>query len=105
MWDESWGAKARCLASGPDALFVQGAAQHDAKRVCYGCPVRTECLAEALDGEIEFGVWGGLTERERRALIRRRPNVTSWRNLLEAARLEHATESGRAESTLAIRAS
>ena len=90
MWDESWGARARCRGSSPDALFVQGAAQHDAKRVCYGCPVRTECLAEALDGKIEFGVWGGMTERERRLLIRRRPNVTSWRTLLETARVEHA---------------
>ena len=44
-----------------------------------GCPVRTECLADALDNRIEFGVWGGMTERERRALLRRRPNVSSWR--------------------------
>ena len=90
MWDESWAERARCRSSSPDALFVQGAAQHDAKRVCYGCPVRTECLAEALDGKIEFGVWGGLTERERRVLIRRRPNIVSWRALLETARTEHA---------------
>jgi WhiB family redox-sensing transcriptional regulator len=50
-----------------------------------GCQVRTECLADALDNGVEFGVWGGMTERERRALLRRRPNVTSWRLLLEAA--------------------
>ena len=90
MWDENWGERARCRSTSPDALFVQGALQHEAKRVCYGCPVRTECLAEALDGQIEFGVWGGLTERERRAVIRRRPNVTSWRVLLETAREDHA---------------
>jgi WhiB family transcriptional regulator, redox-sensing transcriptional regulator len=48
--------------------------------------VRTECLADALDNGIEFGVWGGMTERERRALLRRRPDVTSWRELLERAR-------------------
>jgi WhiB family redox-sensing transcriptional regulator len=35
---------------------------------------------------MEFGVWGGMTERERRALLRRRPDVTSWRELLDAAR-------------------
>ena len=64
MWDESWGERALCRGSDPDALFVQGAKQHEAKRVCHGCPVRTECLAEALDGRIEFGVWGGLTERD-----------------------------------------
>jgi WhiB family redox-sensing transcriptional regulator len=58
--------------------------------VCKACPVRTECLSEALDNEIEWGVWGGMTERERRALLRRRPNVTSWRRLLEAAQADHA---------------
>jgi WhiB family redox-sensing transcriptional regulator len=53
------------------------------------CPVRTECLADALDNRIEFGVWGGMTERERRALLRRRPGVGSWSRLLETARDEH----------------
>ncbi|MBG6139371.1 hypothetical protein IW245_005565 [Longispora fulva] len=38
-----------------------------------------------MDNKIEFGVWGGMTERERRALIRRHPQVTSWRRLFEAA--------------------
>jgi WhiB family redox-sensing transcriptional regulator len=90
MWDDTWGERARCRSSDPDALFVQGALQHEAKRLCRACPVRTECLAEALDGRIEFGVWGGMTERERRALLRRRPNVVSWRDLLETARDEHA---------------
>lgn len=46
-------------------------------------------IAHALDQRIEFGVWGGMTERERRALLRRRPTVTSWRRLLETAREEH----------------
>lgn len=87
-WANDWPARAACRASDPDALFVQGAAQNRAKAVCLGCPVRTECLADALDNRIEFGVWGGMTERERRALLRRRPNVTSWRGLLEAARAE-----------------
>jgi WhiB family redox-sensing transcriptional regulator len=41
-----------------------------------------------LDNRVEFGVWGGMTERERRALLRRRPNVTSWRRLLEAAMVD-----------------
>jgi WhiB family redox-sensing transcriptional regulator len=50
--------------------------------------VRTECLADSLDNRVEFGVWGGMTERERRALLRRRPNVTSWRRLLEAAMID-----------------
>ncbi len=88
-WIEDWAAVAACQASRPDELFVRGAEQHRAKQVCLGCPVRTECLAEALDNGIEWGVWGGMTERERRALLRRRPNVRSWRRLLEAAQAEH----------------
>jgi WhiB family redox-sensing transcriptional regulator len=86
---QEWAAQAACKSADPDALFVQGAAQNRAKAVCLGCPVRTECLADALDHRIEFGVWGGMTERERRALLKRRPNVQSWRRLLEAARDEH----------------
>jgi WhiB family redox-sensing transcriptional regulator len=81
-----WASQGACRSSDPDALFVQGAAQNRAKMVCLGCPVRTECLADALDHRIEFGVWGGMTERERRALLRKRPDVDSWRDLLEAAR-------------------
>jgi WhiB family redox-sensing transcriptional regulator len=42
-------------------------------------------LAEALDNRIEWGVWGGMTERERRALLRRRPNVKTWRAILQPA--------------------
>jgi len=89
MWDTDWTSRARCRGTQPDELFVQGAAQNRAKAVCLGCPVRTECLADALDHGVEFGVWGGMTERERRALLRRRPNVTSWRTLLETARDDH----------------
>lgn len=84
-----WASRGACRETDPDSLFVQGAAQNRAKTVCMSCPVRTECLADALDNRIEFGVWGGMTERERRALLRRRPNVRSWRRLLETARDEH----------------
>lgn len=80
-WVADWSAQAACRTTDPDELFVQGAAQNRAKAVCTGCPVRTECLADALDNRVEFGVWGGMTERERRALLRRRPTVTSWRRL------------------------
>lgn len=83
-----WTTRAACRGTDPDALFVAGAAQNRAKAVCVGCPVRTECLADALDNRIEFGVWGGMTERERRALLRRRPEVTSWSLLLATARRE-----------------
>ncbi len=89
-WNEEWTAVASCKQASPDELFVRGAEQHKAKLVCAACPVRAECLAEALDNRIEWGVWGGMTERERRAVLRRRPNVTSWRALFEAAKDAHA---------------
>lgn len=88
-WTTDWTTAAACRGSDPDSLFVQGAAQNRAKAICMGCPVRTECLADSLDNRIEFGVWGGMTERERRALLRRRPQVSSWRRLLETARQEY----------------
>ncbi len=91
MWVEDWFQSAACRQGQPDDLFVRGAEQNKAKQVCSGCPVRTECLAEALDNQIEWGVWGGLTERERRALLRRRPN-THWRGVLEAAREQYTVE-------------
>ena len=100
-WIEDWTAKAACRQVTPDTLFVQGAAQNRAKTLCFGCVVRTECLADALDNGVEFGVWGGMTERERRALLRRRPEVTSWRRLLEAARAEFETTQGSTGNTAA----
>ena len=81
MWDENWSQKAACLGRS-DELFVKGAEQNRAKLMCNSCPVRPSCLAEALDNKIEWGVWGGMTERERRALLRRKPEVRQWRELL-----------------------
>jgi WhiB family redox-sensing transcriptional regulator len=89
-----WTTKALCQEGDPDALFVQGAEQNNAKKVCRGCPVRLECLADALDNRIEFGVWGGMTERERRALLRRHADVRSWRAVFEVA-LEEEQRSAR----------
>ena len=99
MWNDDWATKALCNQARPDVLFVRGAAQNRAKQLCAGCPVRTECLAEALDNQIEWGVWGGMTERERRALLRRKPS-TSWRNVLEeTAQADHAAGLGAAVET------
>ncbi|MER7680285.1 WhiB family transcriptional regulator [Streptomyces sp. NPDC096934] len=89
-----WRENAACGSSDADDLFADSARQRQAKAVCAGCPVRTECLAEALDERIEFGVWGGLTERDRRALLRRRPNVVSWLAVLETAQGRRATPAG-----------
>jgi WhiB family redox-sensing transcriptional regulator len=86
-WVEQWALQGACIDAEPDALFVRGAAQQQAKQVCMSCPVIAECLADALDNHTEFGVWGGMTERERRALLKHRPGVTSWRSLFEADRM------------------
>jgi WhiB family transcriptional regulator, redox-sensing transcriptional regulator len=86
-WVKGWSQHAVCTKTKPDALFVKGAAQQAAKHLCTRCPVIAECLADSLDNRTEFGVWGGMTERQRRALLKRRPQVVSWRALFEAARL------------------
>ncbi|OEJ23064.1 WhiB family transcriptional regulator [Streptomyces agglomeratus] len=84
-----WIEGAACRSSDKEDLFADAARQNSARTVCFGCPVRIACLIEALDNRIEFGVWGGMTERERRALLRRRPHVTSWRQVLQAAQAAH----------------
>ena len=88
---DGWASVAKCRGGDPDALFVRGAAQQSAKQVCQGCPVVAECLADALDSRIEFGVWGGKTERERRALLRQNPSVASWWNLFAEGRARQAS--------------
>lgn len=74
----AWVAKAACRNVDPDELFVRGAAQRTAAVICRHCPVVLECAADALDNRVEFGVWGGMTERQRRALLKAHPEVTSW---------------------------
>lgn len=88
---EDWAPLAACGTAEPDALFVQGAAQQQAKQICLRCPVVAECLADALDNRTEFGVWGGRTERERRAMLRRHPDVTSWRAVFERGLSDRAS--------------
>jgi WhiB family transcriptional regulator, redox-sensing transcriptional regulator len=89
MAETDWVVRGTCRTADPDELFVEGTAQNQAKAICSGCEVRTECLAFALDNRIEHGVWGGMTERERRSVLRRWPAVVSWRSRLEAARAEY----------------
>ena len=90
--DSGWTVRAVCSGADPDALFVTGAAQRDAAKICQACPVRLECLADALDNQIEYGVWGGMTERQRRAVLKKSPEVVSWRALLEEARSSATSE-------------
>ncbi|MDO5700145.1 MAG: WhiB family transcriptional regulator [Bowdeniella nasicola] len=81
--DQTWAAHAACADDEPDALFVRGAAQREVRTRCFSCRVRMECLIDALESNVTYGVWGGLTERERRALVRQYPEVTNWRAWLE----------------------
>jgi WhiB family transcriptional regulator, redox-sensing transcriptional regulator len=60
----AWVSKARCRSADPDELFVRGAAQRTAAMICRYCPVIAECAADALDNQVEFGVWAGMTERQ-----------------------------------------
>lgn len=79
----NWRADAACADLDAELMFATAADQHQMKRVCRRCPVISDCLIESLDNRIEFGVWGGLTERERRVLLRKYPNRRSWRDLIE----------------------
>ena len=85
---EHWSALAKCRGT-EDILFCEGAEQKRARLFCTGCPVRRECLAEALDNRIEWGIWGGMTERERRSLLRRNTEVTDWRTVLREHSADH----------------
>jgi WhiB family transcriptional regulator, redox-sensing transcriptional regulator len=62
-----WMLEARCLDADPEAFFPEkGGSTREAKRICAACPVRDECLQYALENDERFGIWGGLSERERR---------------------------------------
>jgi WhiB family redox-sensing transcriptional regulator len=87
----AWVSKALCGTTDPDELFVSGKAQNKAAAICRHCPVVTECLADALDNHMEFGVWGGMTERQRRALLKQHPEVVSWSEFFAARRARRNT--------------
>jgi WhiB family transcriptional regulator, redox-sensing transcriptional regulator len=69
----SWQARANCMGVDPDLFFPErGASTREAKEVCRGCVVREDCLEYALANGEKFGIWGGLSERERRRIRRMR---------------------------------
>ena len=72
-----WQDEANCLGVDPDLFFPErGASTREAKEVCRGCVVRLDCLEYALVNGEKFGIWGGLSERERRRLRRQRAQAT-----------------------------
>lgn len=67
----AWQTDALCAQTDPEAFFPEkGGSTRDAKRVCEACPVKSECLDYAMAHDEKFGIWGGLSERERRRLRR-----------------------------------
>ena len=67
-----WQTDALCAQTDPEAFFPEkGGSTRDAKRICTTCDVRAQCLEYALNNDERFGIWGGLSERERRKLKRR----------------------------------
>ncbi len=68
----SWQDRALCAQTDPEAFFPEkGGSTREAKKVCQSCDVKSECLDYALAHDERFGIWGGLSERERRKLKRR----------------------------------
>ena len=66
-----WAADAKCLQADPETFFPEkGGSTREAKRICMQCDVREQCLDYALENDERFGIWGGLSERERRKLKR-----------------------------------
>jgi WhiB family redox-sensing transcriptional regulator len=69
--EHSWMQDAKCLDADPEAFFPEkGGSTREAKRICAACSVREECLEYALANDERFGIWGGMSERERRRLKR-----------------------------------
>ncbi|WP_243469926.1 WhiB family transcriptional regulator [Klenkia marina] len=69
--DQGWQERALCAETDPEAFFPEkGGSTREAKKICTGCDVRVECLEYALGNDERFGIWGGLSERERRRLRR-----------------------------------
>jgi len=70
--EQEWQERALCAQTDPEAFFPEkGGSTREAKRICLGCEVRSECLEYALAHDERFGIWGGLSERERRKLKKR----------------------------------
>ena len=69
--EPDWHDRALCAQTDPEAFFPEkGGSTREAKKICTGCEVRSECLSYALANDERFGIWGGLSERERRRLKR-----------------------------------
>ena len=92
---DAWMLSANCLGrtdlffapDGSESRAERRYRESQAKTVCYECVVRVECLSEALKSDERFGIWGGLTERERRAARRTHVNEVSPQDIAGPGRL------------------
>ncbi|MEV6652073.1 WhiB family transcriptional regulator [Streptomyces sp. NPDC051219] len=67
----AWQEQALCAQTGPEFFFPEpGSSTREAKQLCAACEGRAACLDYALANDERFGVWGGLSEQERRRLRR-----------------------------------
>ncbi|MFD2794596.1 WhiB family transcriptional regulator [Promicromonospora vindobonensis] len=69
----SWHERSSCLDEDPEIFFAGGGVSRKAKKICQSCPVREQCLELGLRNDERFGIWGGLTRAERKALTKRSP--------------------------------
>jgi WhiB family transcriptional regulator, redox-sensing transcriptional regulator len=91
-----WRERAGCCGAGLDVFFPgRGESAEPARRICASCPVRQPCLDYAISHSITYGIWGGLTERDRRAL-RTRHVSTARRDRDEAIAAAAAAGSSKA---------
>lgn len=96
VYSKPWAAAAACVHSDPDLFFVdKGGSAGEAKAVCAACPVRRECLSHALDRGERFGVWGGMSERERHRVARRTPDGMAAEVARHHAAMDRTADAGR----------
>ncbi len=82
--EQSWQSRANCMGVDPDLFFPErGSSTREAKEVCRGCVVRQDCLEFAIANGEKFGIWGGMSERERRRV--RRERVLAQRGIVVAS--------------------
>jgi WhiB family redox-sensing transcriptional regulator len=69
--EPAWQDFSLCAETDPEAFFPEkGGSTREAKKVCRACPVKSDCLDYALETDQKFGIWGGMSERERRKVKR-----------------------------------
>jgi WhiB family redox-sensing transcriptional regulator len=82
--EKGWQARANCMGVDPDLFFPErGSSTREAKEVCRGCVVQEDCLEFAIANGEKFGIWGGMSERERRRV--RRARVLAGRGIVVAS--------------------